>query len=1128
MGILKQRIRPVYISPGPTILCPPLLLWIFLCLVPGALMAQNASPLPEQPALKLNGENKKFVAGSELEYLEDPNADLTLEEIKSPAYRNKFLSNRKGRRVPGYTKSVYWIRLPLQNDSGGKNFILEMESAHLGDVTLYSPDSSEEYRMARIGELRGFTEQEIDYPGIIFQLKIPPGKQKVYYLRINAVTTLQLNLYVYNRSAYIKIAGRQLVFYGIYYGIFTVLIVYNLFLFLILRDRSYLLYLFYILSYGAYQFSANRLASQYFWPTQGGWTYTVLPMAAISAAIGAMLFFRECLLTYKYAPAVDRVIKFVSACFIPVLFVFPWLPYEVAFILSQYCALLTVLVLYVATVRTYRRGYKPARLILIAWNAFMIGIILYVLKNFGVLSGNFLTIRGIQIGSAIEMLLLSLALADRMDRLRKERERARQRAMRSHRRSIGNLRRADRLKNEFLATTSHELRTPLNGIIGIAESLMAGAGGKISAAQLNDLSMIASSGQRLSNLVDDILDFSKLKYHRLRIHPRPVDVRQVTEIVLRICGPLTVKKNLELRNEVPEGLPMVYADENRLEQIMFNLVGNAIKFTPGGTIRVTGERRGDLIEISVIDTGPGVPPHKRELIFKLFEQADSAPTREVGGSGLGLSLTRRLVELHGGELNLDPDGGDSYRNRKGARFNFTLLLVPEDYRPSSTERELEDMDADQPEMLKRYGNISYAALNEYESARSPVPVENASDIRVLAVDDDPLNLRVVENHLALKKYQVITAEDGQTALDLLDSNEKFDMVLLDIMMPRLSGYDVCRRIRERYTTRELPVLLLTAKSGPRDIVEGFKIGANDYLMKPFSRDELLARVEFHIRFQRANRELTEIKRDLEETVIRRTRVLHKALTRLKERDDTIRAELKIAHHIQSNLLPAPMTVINDYRIAGYYRPLEKLSGDFYDILPLSGDKFAYLMADASGHGIPAALLTTMAKIAFSEASRGGGDAGKILGEARRLVLKGVNSPEYYITASLAVFGKKRMTFASAGHLHPYLIRGDDGSLETLDERGFFMGMALDEDYDYDVGEKELRTGDRLCFFTDGLVEALSIQDKQYGDQGLIAILLETRDLPIEEARKRIVEDWEAYTAGVKIEDDVTFSLIDVL
>ncbi len=389
------------------------------------------------------------------------------------------------------------------------------------------------------------------------------------------------------------------------------------------------------------------------------------------------------------------------------------------------------------------------------------------------------------------------------------------------------LRQVDQLKDQFLANTSHELRTPLNGIIGITESLRDGVAGVLPARAIDNLRMISDAGKRLSHLINDLLDFSRLKNKDLILSLSPVDIHAVVDVVLRFSQSLARDKPLRLINSVPEELPLACADENRLQQILYNLVGNAVKFTREGTVEVLAREENGQLYITVRDTGIGIPEDQQSRIFESFEQVDGSEIREFGGTGLGLSVSRQLVELHGGTIGVESQPG------KGAAFTFSLPVHENQERPEFGK---EETTGPAISTLHEEGEVELSADNGVFS----------ENISILVVDDEPVNRRVLQNHLSLAGYKVTETGHGEDALRLLDKKGRFDLVLLDVMMPGLSGYEVCAKIRENYLASELPVVLLTAKNRVTDLVTGFNAGANDYLTKPFSKNELLSRIKTHL------------------------------------------------------------------------------------------------------------------------------------------------------------------------------------------------------------------------------------------------------------------------------------------
>ncbi|MCT7989148.1 CHASE2 domain-containing protein [Laspinema olomoucense] len=401
------------------------------------------------------------------------------------------------------------------------------------------------------------------------------------------------------------------------------------------------------------------------------------------------------------------------------------------------------------------------------------------------------------------------------------------------------LKRLDGLKDEFLANTSHELRTPLNGIIGIADSLIDGATGELLEETIYNLETITSSGRRLSHLINDILDFSQLKHKSIELQLKPLDLRAIAQVVLNLSKPLIGEKNLQLINAIPPDFIAVNADENRVQQILHNLVGNGIKFTESGIVEVSAKIEGDFVAITVTDTGIGIPEDKHSRIFESFEQGDGSTAREYGGTGLGLAIAKQLIELHHGIIYFESEVG------KGSRFTFTLPQATPAAIPTTPPLV-------RPEPARNSTPVSTAKPPKTPAAAPQNYLADGSEFKILIVDDEPINLQVLANTLSLQNYAITRAETGLKALEIIDNGFKPDLILLDVMMPRMTGYEVCETIRQKFPAIDLPIVMLTAKNQVSDLVEGFTAGANDYLMKPFNKNELLTRIKTHIRLAKIN------------------------------------------------------------------------------------------------------------------------------------------------------------------------------------------------------------------------------------------------------------------------------------
>ncbi|MCW8345200.1 response regulator [Vibrio sp. ZSDZ65] len=390
---------------------------------------------------------------------------------------------------------------------------------------------------------------------------------------------------------------------------------------------------------------------------------------------------------------------------------------------------------------------------------------------------------------------------------------------------------ANKLKDEFLATTSHELRTPLHGMIGIAEAMISGANGPIGANHRYQLDIIVNSGQRLASLVDDLLDYHKMRYGSLAIERSAVSLTSATQLVLDLSQHLLGNKKIRIINQVLEPIPYVSADPQRLEQVLYNLVGNAIKYTNEGKIVLSATAMDDHIRVQVVDTGHGIPAQQLEHIFEPLVQAghDSGHYRQ--GAGLGLSISRQLIELMGGSLYV------SSQPHVGTTFSFTL--------PLASQEEVEAMS-----YVPQSNHYQVTDQNELAISDEETLPDNPDGPKILIADDEPVNLRILESFLRLEGYQVTLAKDGIEAMATIEK-DKPDLLLLDIMMPGMSGFEVCETLREQYDHAALPVIMLTALNQSEDRVRGFEVGANDYLSKPFSKQELAARIAAHLQASKA-------------------------------------------------------------------------------------------------------------------------------------------------------------------------------------------------------------------------------------------------------------------------------------
>lgn len=389
------------------------------------------------------------------------------------------------------------------------------------------------------------------------------------------------------------------------------------------------------------------------------------------------------------------------------------------------------------------------------------------------------------------------------------------------------LQKEDKQKDQFLANTSHELRNPLHSIINITQSLVNNDELQLNQQNRKSLETVITVGQHMALTLDDLLDITLLKEHKIKLQLKEVNIQAVSSSVIDMLRYLVNEENVQFDLSIPDIMPTVYADENRLIQVLFNLLHNSVKHTEKGTITVGAHVGNDFISVFVQDTGVGISEEIQQTIFTPYEQEDRTNAGDESGIGLGLSICKELVELHGGDITVQSE------LNQGSTFTFTL--------PQYKHIQLPDEVVAEPVSAQPSESIYIETLYKHADFKhtfQDIPVTPGA--RILVVDDQPLNVQVLYDLLSAD-YDVVKATNGHEALDLVKT-EKWDLVISDVMMPGMSGYTLTTKIRERFSLSELPILLLTARDQTIDMYTGFLSGANDYITKPVDAFELKVRV----------------------------------------------------------------------------------------------------------------------------------------------------------------------------------------------------------------------------------------------------------------------------------------------
>ncbi|WP_307400329.1 hybrid sensor histidine kinase/response regulator [Paenibacillus anaericanus] len=400
-------------------------------------------------------------------------------------------------------------------------------------------------------------------------------------------------------------------------------------------------------------------------------------------------------------------------------------------------------------------------------------------------------------------------------------------------------------KDQFLANTSHEFKNPLHSILNMSQSVLKREQHLLQERSIKELETVLSVGRRMTLILNDLIDVMSLREGNPRIQKKVISIQPIVTGVLDMLQFNAEVKSITIANQIPEDFSPVHADENRVIQIVFNLLHNAVKFSNDGVISIQAFVKDGRAYIVITDTGIGMDENMLRRLFRPYEQASTSETMIEGGFGLGLSISKQLVELHGGTLDVSSVLGE------GSKFTFSLELAG-----------LEENDVTnsfEPLLLQSMPTQEHVSSKAVKAdipmtAKPTTFLEMDRDRPILLiVDDDPINLQVLEAILPPDEYDITMVTSGKEALAALDIKE-WDLVISDIMMPLMSGYELTRMIRERFTLTELPVLLLTARSRPEDIQSGFIAGANDYVTKPVEAIEIKSRIEALITIKQSVRE----------------------------------------------------------------------------------------------------------------------------------------------------------------------------------------------------------------------------------------------------------------------------------
>lgn len=585
--------------------------------------------------------------GAAIEFLEDPSGKLTITEITSPAYAGRFIRSNRPAPNFGLGDTVYWLRFSMADRNPGLgDWLIEQPYPLMNSFDLYLPLPNGTYRMQRYFYSPEAPWAPLPHRNPFFALPLTT-QPTTFYIRASVGSILTFPLVVKARDTFLSQNSLSVLGYGLYFGVMLTIALYNLYLAIIFRDRVYLSFTAYVLLFALLQMSLHGFLRQYAFPLRSDLDNQALRFLILAPSIASLLFSRRFLNTRQYAPLLDRLLLALIVIDTVLLVVVPFLDILPALRILNLHTLIAPLLAASAGIVCYLRGFKPARYYLAARTCFYASLCIFAVNNMVFHNHNFISWYGMMLGSLLEALLLSRALADRVSTIMKEKEQVEAEMIRTSGRA---------LVGEMAAGVAHEVNNPLAGVILCFNGLISA---KAEAPLREELIESIRAGlTKIRGTVAQLLDFSRMT----ATETRPVHVHALVDNMLTLCRYQLEKEKITIRVRVDQSLPAVPLDESKMGQALINLMLNAKCAMPdGGVLTICAVRNDPWCDLAITDTGTGIQPDIMPRIFEPFFSTRPSGT----GTGLGLSICKRIVESHGGSITAEsvPGEGSSFRIR---------------------------------------------------------------------------------------------------------------------------------------------------------------------------------------------------------------------------------------------------------------------------------------------------------------------------------------------------------------------------------------------------------------------------------------------------------------------------------
>lgn len=795
-----------------------------------------------------------------VELLEDPDHSLTINDVVSE--KKTFKDVGPGPLNIEFTKSAFWGKFKLENPTKEDiTVFLHMYPFYVDILDLYIPTQTGQFKRESIGDKIPVADQKTPERHPWIELKVSPGVS-TYYFRVFSGGEGQPILSVMDKAASAKRTQNDNNIISILIGILSGMLIYNTILWAFFRTKVYGYYVAYMASFLVGTLSSSRYAAVYLYPHSNGGLFGDygLHLGITGVMIFACLFAIEFLDLKKHLPKIEKTLKGSVVTFAVLLFLMPALGNgNLNVIVFQFVAL--PLMIYSGFYRALK-GYRPAVFYLISWSFFIVGAMVWTIATLNVIPFTFAVSFAPGYGTALECMILALALGDKM-RLEQLHARTRIEKLNSKlKEKITEVKDKERARTLFFNNVSHELRTPLNGILGFLDMILRRSSDDLPDTVTDKIKRVKSLANSLKMQVNAILDIARSKRSEHTLQLEKIDLNGVMDDLENLIFGLSQKFGTEsISTKVSwdrEKEAIFITDKHKLLTILTNLLGNAFKFKHAdhpNNIELILELKSDHLYITVKDTGIGIKEELLPKIFDEFEQVEGDSDRSYEGTGLGLAIVKRFVNALDGDVSVESTLG------KGSIFKVSLKAKAIGQRQTILTPTKTNKDSSPQK------NHDFVEMTEATPESIPNKIDFHVDKKkrsetILVVDDNQVNVEVLVELLLDEGFNVEDALSGKVALEKIKAHPP-DLVLLDVMMPQMSGDEVLEQIRKTQEGQALPVVFLTAKASEEDKLSGLKASADGYLAKPVDTEELLTTIENLLERTRKATELGRIRQEIE-------------------------------------------------------------------------------------------------------------------------------------------------------------------------------------------------------------------------------------------------------------------------